>query len=59
MLRYLFEVAMKPVEYKPGQGSFDLTLSEKAIANRTERAHGKAMRNNGAGEELFAKGISA
>jgi hypothetical protein len=30
-------------------------MGEKAIANRTGRAHGKSMHNNGAGAELFAK----
>ena len=34
-------------------------LLEKAIANRTKRAHGKPMHNNGVGAELFAKGIPA
>jgi hypothetical protein len=55
------EMATKAAEYKARRGLFDLTppTREKAIANRTKRAHGKRMHNNGVGAGLFAKGVRA
>jgi hypothetical protein len=61
LFRRSAEMATRAAEYKATRRLFDLTLQsrEKAIANRTKRAHGKRMHNNSVGAGLFAKGVWA
>lgn len=57
LFRRTAEMATKALEYKARRRFLDRCgrFGEKAIANRTKRAHGECMHNDGIGAKLSAK----